>query len=671
MATTQVHNPVAVTAGTVRSVEGGLFNGSVAVVTGGGSPPTATIDWGDGTAVDDATLVPNPAGGHFVMGTHTYADEGGYQVRVTATDGETRASTITSGTVADAALSATGSSVATIEGSTFAGPVASFTDANPIAALTDFSATINWGDGTAPTAGTIASGGTGFSVIGAHSYAEEGSFSISATITDDGGSSAPANSSAAVADAALAAAEPSGGSNVSFVIRTYHDLLGRAPDAAALASFTSQLDSGTLTRDQLAALITASAEYRSDLVTGMYLRYLGRGPDAASLAGWVAVLGSGATDEVVLESLLGSAEYFQRAGGSNDAFVRQLFTDLLARPVDPGVLSFFSSALGTATMTRQQVAQAVATSSEYRSDLVGGMFRRFLHRTADSAELAAQVNLLSLGAHDEVVISALLGSLEYYLLTDSNPVVGVTEARVVARFADANPQPDMTDFSALVDHGDGSVASAAIVLHGPGGSFLVMDSHTYLLAGDFLLTTTIHDAGGSLTGHSSSIQVVNPMTASGVNVAATEGASFTGTVARFNVSDPNAMAVDFGATINWGDGTAPSGSPIAANSTGGFVVTGTHVYAEEGTFTPTVAITDGGFNSTITSGTASVADAALTAGDPTGGSNVAFVIRAFQDLLGRQADAATLANFAHLLDTGSINRSQLAGLILASGIGSR
>ena len=118
--------------------------------------------------------------------------------------GGSTASTTSTAAVADAPLTAAAVNVSATEGIT-TGPVegASFTDANPNAPLSDFTATINWGDGTAATAGTIvALAGGGFAVDGTHTYAEEGTDPISVTVNDVGGSTASTTSTATIAPAA-------------------------------------------------------------------------------------------------------------------------------------------------------------------------------------------------------------------------------------------------------------------------------------------------------------------------------------------------------------------------------------------------------------------------------------------------------------------------------------
>jgi uncharacterized delta-60 repeat protein len=92
-----------------------------------------------------------------------------------------------------------------------------------------------------------------------------------------------------------------------------------------------------------------------------------------------------------------------------------------------------------------------------------------------------------------------------------------------------------------------------------------------------------------------------PLTATGTTVSPTAGAPFTGIVASFTDADPASNVSQYTATITWGDGNTSAGT-IAANSSGGFNVTGTNTYAAAGTYTITVQISDvGGATATATS----------------------------------------------------------------------
>jgi hypothetical protein len=102
------------------------------------------------------------------------------------------------------------------------------------------------------------------------------------------------------------------------------------------------------------------------------------------------------------------------------------------------------------------------------------------------------------------------------------------------------------------------------------------------------------------------------ITATGTTVSATEGTSFNGTVATFSDPDAFATASEYTASIDWGDGHSSAGT--VSGSSGSFAVSGEHTYAEEGTFTVTVKITDvdNSTNSATATSTAKVADAALS-----------------------------------------------------------
>src|SRR5206468_1768535 len=98
-------------------------------------------------------------------------------------------------------LTAGTAGVTAAEGAAFAGAVATFTDSNTANVAGDFIATIDWGDGTA-TAGTVSGGNGTFTISGTHTYAEEGAFSVKATLTEDapGTATATANGTATVSD---------------------------------------------------------------------------------------------------------------------------------------------------------------------------------------------------------------------------------------------------------------------------------------------------------------------------------------------------------------------------------------------------------------------------------------------------------------------------------------
>ena len=127
---------------------------------------------------------------------------------------------------------------------------------------------------------------------------------------------------------------------------------------------------------------------------------------------------------------------------------------------------------------------------------------------------------------------------------------------------------------------------------------------------------TITTGGGGGGGFSAGDQKI---TASGSAVSATEGQTLSGVkVATFTDPDTGATASEYSASIAWGDGSTSTGT-VVANGGGGFSVTGSHTYAQEGSYTVKTTITDStdSTNTATASSAATVADAALTAGQLT------------------------------------------------------
>src|SRR5207253_6619794 len=165
-----------------------------------------------------------------VTGTHTYTEENGYVATAhIADDGGSTAGATAEATDNDAALTASnGAGFAATERNLSATvTVATFTDANPGASAADFAGTtIDWGDGSPATAATVTLSSGTFSVTGTHTYADEGAYTATASVVDDGGATASATDAATVHDAALSATNgagltPTEGAPASTPVATY------------------------------------------------------------------------------------------------------------------------------------------------------------------------------------------------------------------------------------------------------------------------------------------------------------------------------------------------------------------------------------------------------------------------------------------------------------------
>jgi hypothetical protein len=104
----------------------------------------------------------------------------------------------------------------------------------------------------------------------------------------------------------------------------------------------------------------------------------------------------------------------------NEAFLCSAYEDLLGRAPDPGGLAFWDAQLAGG-VSRSTVGYDIATSPEYRYDLVIGYYETFLKRAADSGGLSYWVAQLNGGASDQSVIAGFLGSDEFYADSGGTP----------------------------------------------------------------------------------------------------------------------------------------------------------------------------------------------------------------------------------------------------------
>ncbi len=102
-----------------------------------------------------------------------------------------------------------------------------------------------------------------------------------------------------------------GGTDGGFLTALYQDALQRAPDNAGQMGFTAALQSGA-TREQVAAVVFGSTEFKTILVKGFFQSFLNRAADSNGLAGFVPALQQGATDQEVIAVILSSQEFFSK-----------------------------------------------------------------------------------------------------------------------------------------------------------------------------------------------------------------------------------------------------------------------------------------------------------------------------------------------------------------------
>jgi hypothetical protein len=294
-------------------------------------------------------------------------------------------------------------------------PVATFNQGFGLRQPGVFSALIFWGDGASSPGVVVGGGGGPYTVLGSHTYADEGAFPVVVQITDDG-------TTGAIQTTALIHEEqlPAGGVRTPsqlFVSEVYRDLLGRQVDPSGLAHWSAQVDAG-ISRFQVVLNIENSTtrEFFADEVNGLYLRYLHRPADLAALLNGVFFLEGGGTGQQIAMALVLTPEYsLVRAGGTADGFLEALFQDALGRPIDPGTLAVGEQMLAANPVGgRTLIATTVLTSAEFRAGAASQLFAQFFDRSPTVAVLLAVENALQAGLSGETLAAVLMATDEYF-----------------------------------------------------------------------------------------------------------------------------------------------------------------------------------------------------------------------------------------------------------------
>jgi serralysin len=173
--------------------------------------------------------------------------------------------------------------------------------------------------------------------------------------------------------------------DAGFVTALYKNVLGRAPDAAGLSYWQTQLAGGTATRAQVLASFSESPENEAitppsagaQSAARLYWAELGRTPDDAGLTFWTSQLSNGpATLSQEADALASSPEFTTTYGSlDNAAFVNRLYQNVLGRPADAAGLATWTTALaGGASRGSVVIGFSESTEAQTRFAFLDGKF---------------------------------------------------------------------------------------------------------------------------------------------------------------------------------------------------------------------------------------------------------------------------------------------------------
>ena len=231
------------------------------------------------------------------------------------------------------------------------------------------------------------------------------------------------------------------------------------------------------------------------------------------------------------------------------------------------------------------------------------------------------------------------GSADNYTADPNGPyVAGTNPSSIVAATINGQGNEDL----AVTDDTDNTVSLLYNTNSGSGAVFaapvtVATGTHpTAIATGDFLGNGQIDLAIANKSSGNASVLLHSSLSVTGESQSATEGTALTNVaVADFTDNESNAVAGDFTALVNWGDGTSPTSATIQSDGNGGFNVIGSHTYTNQGVYTMTITVSDSNNDSAQTTASSVVADAPLTPAaltfTPTAGSSFTGSVATFTD----------------------------------------
>src|SRR5579871_817712 len=532
---------------------------------GGSGSWTASVAWGDGTSM----MLPAPSGpGSLGSSSHMYAEEGTYTVTVTVTDtGDQQSGTgMFQVTVSDPAVSASPSvGFNAMEGSAVSNQqLATFVDPAGAEALASYSASINWGDGTAATTGGISFSGSAFTITGSHTYAEEGSYTVTVTINHETSTTQTVTSTATVSDPAVAA----NGIGVNAVLSTsFTSAVATFTDPGSLevlGDYSATINwgdstpatTGTLALTNGIVTVSGSHAYTS---TGSFTVTTTIHHDTATptTVTSTAMVGNAPPPVVTAAGNQTATE------AGSKSFTIGSFQDAGAGP-DSGSINWGDGTTATSlgTVTPGTLSNQTHTYAEEGSYTVTITITDAGSSQSGTGMFVVTVSDPNVTASGGVSVTAQEGTL--------------SATQMVATFTDpaGAEAADGTHYSASINWGDNTAATpGSIALNGT--TFTVSGSHTYAEEGSYTLTVTINHESSTAQNVTDTATVSDPMVAGmPVNVSAVVGSAFSGSVATFtdpggaepNNSDSSGTINNhYSATINWGDNTSSTGTLSLSN----------------------------------------------------------------------------------------------------------
>lgn len=265
-----------------------------------------------------------------------------------------------------------------------------------------------------PATGATALGsvaGAGCSVTYA-AGATTGTDSFGFTVSDGFGGTAAGTVTVTVVEPTLPGCDDDDPANARYVCRVYLDLLGRPADPSGKAFWLRKLDAGEA-RAGIIRKFQTTPEYARRVVDDIYRTFLQRNPDPSGQAYWAGKVQRGANPDEIRTQVLGSNEWWTKAGASPQSFGAALYQQVTRTPATAAQISGIVSAIGSGR-TRTSLAASVLASRAGDTATVQSIYERYLRRTPPTSEVTYWVGRLQAGVTELRLVEAVIASNEYY-----------------------------------------------------------------------------------------------------------------------------------------------------------------------------------------------------------------------------------------------------------------
>ncbi len=596
---------------------------------------TATINWGDGSLIDESIVISEINGSGDLTGSHVFADDGVYTVSVTLTDDDGGSTTDTFEVTVSNAMPTLdlgpGQQIGEGEVFQFSHEIIAQGEGEDIITLRELgarfndpgtldthTAVIDWGDGTPLESATIAELPTGppgsvdgldSLLLGSHVYADDGEYVVTVTLTDD-------DEAVVVGMLTLTV------QNVAPVIvplETQFDLEGnvvmlppvRFNDPGTLDTHTATINwgDGTATEDARVEEMPSGPPGSNEGMMGAIHAghvYADDGIYTVNLT-LIDDDGGTATETLSFEVEIANVLPNINAGDNQTVFEGEQ-VELASILTDPGTLDTHTAEIdwGDGNTTPGDVVAIPFGPPGDVNGLTGIV--NGTHAYVDEGVYEVVVMVADDdGAEESVVMDQLLVTVVNAapVVDAGEDVVGLegTPIEIAASFTDAGI---LDTHTALIDWGDGTQSDADV---DPLGR-IVTGTHIFADSGPHVITVIVTDNDGD-TGSSSLIASIGNVAPEMSELGEDRMFEYPAEVTLDPLTFTDAGTLDTHiATIDWGDGSAlelgtvdevPTGPPGSETAANGMVTFGSHIYETGGIFTVTVTLTDDNGGETVDS----------------------------------------------------------------------